>query len=78
MSKLPKDLAFKIYSDYYQKGSYGLNRYIWTITTFSKIALIKGILEIGCGDGQFTFIASILESKVMYMEWIYLRVAYKM
>jgi 2-polyprenyl-3-methyl-5-hydroxy-6-metoxy-1,4-benzoquinol methylase len=67
MSKSPKDLAFKIHRDYYQKGSYGLNRYIWTITTFLKDCSDKRILEIGCGDGSLLLLLqSQSQNNVLY------------
>jgi SAM-dependent methyltransferase len=67
MSKSPKDLAFKIHRDYYQKGSYGLDRYIWTITTFLKGCSDKRILEIGCGDGSLLLLLqSQSQNNVLY------------
>ena len=60
MPESPKEWAFKIHRDYYQQGSYPLDRYKWIVTTFLKNYSGKRILEIGCGDGG---VIDVIEDK---------------
>jgi hypothetical protein len=68
MSKSPKDLAFKIHRDYYQKVVMVLTVIYGQLQLSSKIALIKGSWKLDAGMAVYFYCFNLRVKTMYYME----------